>query len=182
MPNRKIRPLVVSGARGGHGATTVANALGWFLRVPVLGWEPGASECLLGRDYFPPAGTSPPVIDAGVLRPFGTKRLENVVVLRGPSLQGLRTLKQLAPVIQSLFVIREPWRRTSNQEIEDVLSVHVAAEITFSERVSRFADAGLLGARLDKLEEFEQLRAWAAQQRCKSHLPLGRGQQMTGHP
>lgn len=74
---------------------------------------------------------------------------------------GIRTLVPIVSMIDVLFVIREPWRVISNNEVAEVLGLPVSVEIPFSERVARMSDAGLLGARLESLKEFDGLRRWA---------------------
>ena len=85
----------------------------------------------------------------------------NLIVLRGPCTIGLRTLHPFANKFDGLVLIPEPWRTISREEAEAALKTPVDVEIPFSERISRLADAGLLGARLSRLDEFLSLRQWA---------------------
>lgn len=154
------RSVAVWAARGGHGATTVAVTLSHFWGTSVDGAEPWTSEWLLGVGANELNATRLPVIDAGIAAGF-QPATTNVVVLRGPCLMGIRTLVPIVSMIDVLFVIREPWRVISNNEVAEVLGLPVSVEIPFSERVARMSDAGLLGARLESLKEFDGLRRWA---------------------
>jgi hypothetical protein len=100
------------------------------------------------------------VRDAGVLpKPVSAERT-NVVVLRGPCSLALRVLARSSDSIDHLILLREPWRPLRPQDAEVALGTGIAAEIPFSPRVARLADAGLLGSRIESLEEFADLRGW----------------------
>jgi len=156
----ETEPLAVWGARGGHGATTIAIVLSALLGRAYQGEPSWMVGWMLGG---PPTtdGAHPPIVDRGALSP-ARDGSTNLAVLRGPCLIGLRTLQDVADEIDHLIVIREPWRRVSNPDVESVLGTPVEVEVPFSERVPQLSDAGLLGARLGALVEFEALASWAA--------------------
>lgn len=160
IPNGQV---AVWGARGGQGTTTVAAVLAALWGTALDSPEPWEAEWILGPELSASGDDSRIVIDSGVL---GTKRVAspdtfNLVVLRGPCLVAVRSVSQHAEAVDCLVVVREPWRASSSEEVERVIDVPVAFEVPFSERIARMTDAGLLGTRLDKLEEFAALRAWA---------------------
>ena len=160
---RKTR-IRVWAARGGHGATTVAGALGAFLGAQVRSHDPEALEWLWpGGPHYGPRHV-PRVMDAGVLSGLAWTERINLVVLRGPCSLAVRSLVSYSHSIDHLVVIREAWRPIRRDDVEAALSMRVSAEIVHSPRVARLADAGLLDRRVDELEEFAELKAWATAQ------------------
>lgn len=153
--------VVVSvwGARGGHGATTVATVAAALSGARLIGGEPWAPEWILGH---PLALNGAPLVirDAGQLNQ-GVERSEvNIVVLRGPCLMALRSVSSLIHPGDQLVLVREPWRVISKAEVLSILDRKIAIEIPFTERVARLIDSGLLGTRLEDLSEFADLADW----------------------
>ena len=148
-------------ARGGHGATTVTAALSVFWETSVAGDEPWVKDWILGTREPVEAGDWLPILDAGVIRRDSEPAATDLVILRGPCSIGLRSLRQHVGTLGVLVVVREPWRTISNEDVESVLDQPVKLEIPFTERIARLSDAGLLGARLEALDEFDSLRTWA---------------------
>lgn len=174
-----VRDYFVWSARGGHGGTTIAGALAHIWGTPLQGNIDDEHKWVFGPRQRNPRVGEILVTDAGPLQTSPGSSGTNVVVLRGPSTVGLRTLSTTVVPIDHLIVIREPWRAISNARVQEVLGIPIAAELTFSERISRLADAGLLGTRLSKLDEFADLRRWAWTQVCGSRLRLQSREQGT---
>jgi len=163
----KASSVVVWAARGGHGATTIAGAIGRFLGSEVVGHEAGALQWLWGREC-PLVINDALVFDAGALSVLPGQPATNVVVLRGPCSLALRTLAPLSSYINHLVLIREPWRPLRNQDVEAVLGTAISAEVPHSPRIARLIDAGLLQQRLPELDEFAQLKTFAVTQLARA--------------
>lgn len=146
------------GAGGGHGASTIALVAAVLASVSFEATDSFSPEWVLGGALVPTESGS--VVDGGQLSPGVARTDLNLVVLRGPCIASLRRIRQVVHPEDSLAVLREPWRVTTSPEVSSVLGIEVLFEVPFSERVSRLADAGLLGARLDRLDEFKNLSAW----------------------
>jgi hypothetical protein len=153
--------ILVWAARGGHGATTVAGVLAIFLRAPLCSHDLSSSRWLWSD--LPEAGMheSGAVHDSGVIGSPLDIGATNIVVLRGPCSLALLDLARKSHPVDYLVLIREPWRPLRRQDAEDALGKPISAEIPFSERVARLADAGLLRSRVNDLEEFADLRRLA---------------------
>lgn len=163
-------------ARGGHGATTIAGAIGVFVGLPVQSHESGALDWLWpGHNKFGQA-PGPRIADAGAVGRIPDRILNhghtNIVVLRGPCTLGLKTLAPISDSFDHVILIREPWRSIHRREVETALSAGVAAEVAHSPRVARLSDAGLLGTRVGELEEFTELTQWASDQWRQPIRPL----------
>ena len=191
-----IPPIItVTGARGGHGTTTVATALA------ILAAEHGPTRlvsadatAVLGLPYVPENDIPVPVTDHLTLAlpgSPGAKELEitvvdvgaagsaslagtgetSFVVLRGPCYLGLRHLVTgKAPPWTGIILLSEPGRSLTRRDVEDVLGVPVMASIDQHPAVARTIDAGLLLDRVHRLPQFRELRA-LAQRLCD--LPGG---------
>ncbi len=164
-------PILVWGAGGGHGATTVAGAVGLFLGTTPFGHD------LDSMDWMWPGGASnrtalPRVLDAGVLQARSPTPAINVVVIRGPCGLGLRRLARAHSCIDQLILIREPWRPMGTSEVVAALGVKIGVEIPHSPRIARLADAGLLPTRAADLDEFAELKAWAISNWSGNQLDL----------
>jgi hypothetical protein len=153
--------LCIWGARGGHGATTVAGALGVFLQTLLASHEADAFAWMWGGDRLVDEANDSPIADSGVLSGSLDPRDTNIVVLRGPCTLGIVSLAPLATSIDHLIVIREPWRPVRREDVEASLGMKIDAEVPHSPRVARLADAGLLPGRVSDLSEFAELKAWA---------------------
>lgn len=149
------------GARGGHGATTIAGAMASVLGLPADSHDATAFEWMWGKvDQAWNPGTRR-IVDAGVALSSHIGNDLKVVVVRGPCSIAVRTLAPIAASIDHLVLIREPWRSLRRQDVEAALSTPVAAEVPHSPRVARLADAGLLPERVHELDEFAELKNWA---------------------
>ncbi len=154
--------ISVWATRGGHGATTVAGAIGSFLKCQVLSPEPDAFQWLWPEWPKTRRGSDYRVTDAGLLCDGIDRSHINIVVLRGPCSLGLMNLAAKKDSIDSLILIREPWRTITAQDIEDALDMRISAEVPQSVRIARLADAGLLTERVHMLNEFAELKEWVA--------------------
>jgi hypothetical protein len=154
----------VCGARGGHGATTIAGALAVITSLPLATYDPGATEWMWPGIWRPRSSGEPQVVDAGTVwastEPTET-RAERIAVLRGPCSLGARTLARRADQFDHLIILREPGRPLRPEEIEAAVGVHVVAEVAVTARVARLSDAGLLTGRVAFLDEFSELKSWA---------------------
>lgn len=132
------------------------------------GPESWVAEWMLGAPLPQPTVGAPVVDDAGLLTSNSIRTDGNLVVLRGPCLVGLRAITPLVLSTDVIVVVRESWRSTSSREVAETTGAQSVLEIPFSERVAQLADAGLLGPRLNCLEEFDELNEWL------SIIPVGR--------
>jgi len=183
------RTITVSGARGGHGATTVAVALGLLAAdhgpTTVVSADPAAVSALLGvplglagewvqvtpalvltTDPAIPATWRPTtvVIDAGS-PPGATEPVDGAeyyVVLRGPCYVALAGLVAAPPArLDGIIVVAEPERSLTARDVAEVLGVPVVATVGAAPAVTRTIDAGLLVARLPRLRPLAPLRPLA---------------------
>ncbi|MEW6475339.1 MAG: hypothetical protein AB1679_24045 [Actinomycetota bacterium] len=180
--------ITVTGARGGHGTTTVATALA------ILAADHGPTRlvsadaaALLALPGMPEPGMPVPVtnhlalelpgtggarehvvtvIDAGATGSAATAPTgePSFVVLRGPCYLGLRHLVTRAvPPPAGIILLSEPGRSLTRRDVEDVVGVPVMASVVQHPTVARTIDAGLLLDRLHRLPQFREL--WALAQR-----------------
>lgn len=185
----RTRTIVLTGARGGQGTTTVAAALALFAadRAPtmLLTDDPAAAAALLGIPTqtsgavnvtpsmtLAAIGRDTPaiitVVDAGgksAHPSLGLDLLEDAeryVVLRGPCYLSLASmLNDLGPLPDGVIVIAEEGRSLTSQDVADVLGVPVVAVVAAGPAVFRAIDAGLLLSRLGRLRELSDLRTLA---------------------
>ena len=123
------RRIVLAGAKGGQGSTTVAAAMAVFAFT---------------------------VMDAGRIEqlPGPEERTITVAVVRGPCYLALRPLVGAGgPQPDGIVLVREPGRSLTATDVEDVTGVPVFATVDVSPIVARTIDAGLLVVRLDHLDE-----------------------------
>ena len=157
--------FLIWSARGGHGATTIAGALGVFLDAGVRSEDPEALAWMWKGAGRRSSAMRPEVVDAGVLGDGARLTDLNIVVLRGPCSLGLLRLAPRSESIDYLILIQEPWRSIRRRDVEAALGMKVSAEVAHSPRVARLADAGLLSKRVAGLDEFAELQAWATAMR-----------------
>ncbi len=178
-----IRGVVVSGARGGQGTSTVAAAMAMFAaghrRTRLITGEIDAMAGVLGLsvssteeavavtdrlDLASQPGTEAfSVVDAGRHRSVvgPQERAISIVVLRGPCYLAVRDLVRADRALPDGIVLaKEPGRSLTAEDVSDVTGVPVVAQIDVTPAVARTLDAGLLIARLHHLPELAQLRAW----------------------
>ena len=184
--DRPSRLIMVTGARGGQGTTTVAVALALhaaahgvvslaaapsqgaavLLGVPAV--ERG--ECVqvtpnVTLSAFPSVATADiHVVDGGR---FGTSRAfgggESYVVLRGPCYVALATMLACqADRPDGIILVAEDGRSLTAKDVSEVTGLPVVATVTASQRVARTIDAGLFLSRLPRLHELHDLRRIAA--------------------
>jgi hypothetical protein len=194
------RTIVLTGARGGHGTTTVAAALALYAAehgTTTLVTDVPSTAALIGvalpfTDEFlevtdnlaitsPGTAADRPrshtvVIDAGHA-PAAPAADEHYVVLRGPCYVALASLLARADAKpDGVILVAEPKRSLTARDVTDVLDVPVIATIDATPDVARTIDAGLLVSRLRRLREFAPLRALA------SDPYAGRLRPSTAHP
>ena len=185
-----VRRIVVAGAKGGQGTTTVAAAIAVFAAghrsTRLMTSDPGAAAAVLGVTV--PAGrallgtpvierlelaTDPvdddafTVVDAGRIEQFPASevRVVTVAVVRGPCYLALRSLVGSGgPQPDGIVLVREPGRSLTATDVEDVTGVPVFVTVDVSPIVARTIDAGLFVARLHHLDEFNALRRWTTRQ------------------
>jgi hypothetical protein len=172
--------ITVVGARGGHGATTVATALAILgaghrpvslvspdapavlaLPEPAGIWEPRQVTPTL--TLAPPTATvgNATVIDAGRISAYDDLPGTVFAVLRGPCYLGVRELVVRTWQPSGIILLSEDGRSLTQRDVEDVLGLPVVARILHTARVARTIDAGLLASRLHRLSEFRELSALA---------------------
>ena len=145
--------IAVWAARGGHGATTVAGALGILLDVPAVSHEPASLAWMWTESIGSGEGVTA-IRDAGPIGSHTRSAPINLVVLRGPCSLAVRTLVPYADWIDHLVLIEEPWRPLRRLDVEAALSIPIGAVVPHSPRIARLSDAGLLSRYAAELEEF----------------------------
>jgi hypothetical protein len=182
------RTITFTGARGGHGTTTVAAvvALHSARTAPTVLVSPDteAACALLGAsggqhdhraidvapdlvlaDERPYADADRiVVVDEGTLAatPPGapTATEEHYLVLRGPCYVALATtLAADIDGIEGIVLVSERDRSLRPADVTDVLGIPVVANVTLSPQVARAIDAGLLSSRYTRLRDLDELRA-----------------------
>jgi hypothetical protein len=182
------RTITFTGARGGHGTTTVAAvvALHAARTTPTVLVSPdtdaacallGASvgqhdrraidvapDLLLTAERPDGGGDRIVVVDEGTLAstppsaPTATE--EHYLVLRGPCYVALATiLAANIDGIEGIVLVSERDRSLRPADITDVLGIPVVATVTLSPQVARTIDAGLLPTRFPRLRDLDDLRA-----------------------
>jgi hypothetical protein len=183
---RSPRTIVVTGARGGQGTTTVAAALALQAarhgRVVLVAAPDQQAAALLGvpaSDHGEIVeitggltlaaqahviGADTVVVDGGLhAADAGLAASESYVVLRGPCYLALATLLASdSPRPGGIILVAEEGRSLTAKDVCQVTGVPVVATVTASERVARTIDAGLLVSRLPRLHELDDLRGLAA--------------------
>ena len=172
--------IYVSGARGGHGASTVAAAIALMASelhaTELVAHDPATTAALLGL-ATPADHESIPISESllltaeashqapVVVHDLGTERGDepgiHLVVLRGPCYLGLRSM-MASPLRQPFDVVllAEPGRSLTSRDVEDILWTSVVATIPVAAAVARSIDAGLLAARHGQLRELSSLRRY----------------------
>lgn len=185
----RTRTIVVTGARGGQGTTTVAAALALhatrhgatvtlvapahqsaaaLLGLPAIGGGETvevAEHLTLAAPPAPLAGDMV-VIDGGLHDGTGWSSgeddVEAYVVLRGPCYLALATLMSCgAPRPAGIILVAEEGRGLTARDVTEVTGLPVVATVEATPRVARTIDAGLLPSRISRLREFRQLHALA---------------------
>ena len=193
------RTISISGARGGHGTSTVAAAVALFgarhQPTELVAHDPVDMAALLGVAVAEPGGGPIPiapdlalglgrgpapnlvVVDAGraLEAPQSPEADEHYVVVRGPCYLALRSLVATqAYHYDGVILLNEPARSLRASDVAEVLGIPVVAQVTHHPAVARSIDAGLLPSRIDRLPALASLRplALAAPRRPSSrHAP-----------
>ena len=160
MPARLSLPINVYSAEGGQGTTTVAGVIAHFLTSSVESLDPGF-ELTWGSALLAGGRRGPIVRDIGAVSTSPDEPGHRVAVITGPSVAGAMRLARLIDQSDAVVLIQEHWRAISVSDLERAIRRRVDVIIPYSPRVARLADAGLLGAKLPNLTEFDQLKAWA---------------------
>jgi len=182
------RTITFTGARGGHGTTTVAAvvALHAARTNPTVLVSPDTdAACALlgasgGHDDRRAIDVAPGllltaerpdngsdrivVVDEGTLAstppsaPTATE--EHYLVLRGPCYVALATILAAdIDGIEGIVLVSERDRSLRPADVTDVLGIPVVATVTLSPQVARTIDAGLLSSRFPRLRDLDDLRA-----------------------
>lgn len=172
--------ITVTGARGGHGASTIAAALALFAaghgRTILTAHDPDTVAALLGLpatddDLAVSANltlvrtatldTDVHVHDAGLIEHVECAEGIHLAVLRGPCYLGLRTLgtRSAAPP-DGIVLIHEHDRSLTARDVTDVTGLPVLATVAVAPVVARSIDAGVLPIRLHRLTQFAALRRY----------------------
>ena len=181
-----IRTIQLTGARGGHGATTVAAALALFSAghrpTALVSSDASATAALIDIPPTPDraritqnlvllakaaaaenTGVDTVLIDApDAFSGFDSDvHAEHYVVLRGPCYVALASLLATAARPDGIILVAEPKRSLTARDVTDGLDVPVVVTVEASPDVARTIDAGLLVSRLHRLRELAPLRALA---------------------
>lgn len=179
------RSILITGARGGQGTTTVAAALALHaasvgdavLKAPpqqgaaaILGHpaiDRGESVAVTGHLTLatPPATVTADtlVVDGGLhdgaREWLSEEQGERYVVLRGPCYVALATLvSSSARQPDGIILVAEDGRSLSARDVAEITGLPVVATVDATPRVARTIDAGLLPSRITRLRELSQLR------------------------
>lgn len=202
------RTITVTGARGGHGATTMAAALALFAakhgRTTLVAHDRWAAAVLLGMPegdeevvevtaglslarHAPTDPRDTLVVDGGAAG--GESTGESYVVLRGPCYVALASLlATLDAPPDGVIVLAEPGRSLTCRDVYEVVGIPVVATVRASPSVARTIDAGLLVGRVHRLRELAPLAALVGQRDSSgSHTDLprplgGRGGEVPSGP
>jgi hypothetical protein len=180
------RTITVTGARGGSGASTVAAALALFGArehpTELVTHDLDDMTALLGLTapgLQTPTALTPQlnlvgehaagqarlvVIDAGsrLEAPQTPGRSEHYVVVRGPCYLALRRLVRAeSDRYNGVILVTEPGRSLRASDVAEVLGLPIVAEVAHHPAIARSIDAGLLPARIDRLQPLHTLRALA---------------------
>jgi hypothetical protein len=180
------RTISISGARGGHGASTVAAAIALFSArhqpTALVAPDPADMAALLGvappdvDDAVVPVapdlelglrgGPAPGlvVVDAGsrLEGPQSPDTDEQYVVVRGPCYLALRSLVAAqAGAYDGVILVNEPARSLRASDVAEVLGLPVIAQVTQHPAVARSVDAGVLPSRIHRLQALAPLRPLA---------------------
>lgn len=181
--------ITFTGARGGHGTTTVAAAVAVHAartRPTILVSADTASAAALlglaGNDEHEPIDVLPTfaltadapemplldhvvVVDAGRLaeRPArGPGGDRNYLVLRGPCYIALASVLAAGGAgFDGVVIVTEPQRSLTAADVADVLGLPIVATVNATPHVARTIDAGLLLSRLTRLNDLASLRSLA---------------------
>jgi hypothetical protein len=194
------RTIIVTGAGGGQGASTVAAALALFgareQPTELVTHDADEMTALLGltgtvQPQTPTAVT--PQLDLVGEKASGRSRLvvidagrspdaaetpdeaERYVVVQGPCYLALRRLVRAEPDrYDGVILVNEPGRSLRAADVAEVLGVPVVAEVAHHPAVARAIDAGLLPARIDRLQPLSALRVLALappRRNARRHAP-----------
>ena len=172
--------VILNGARGGQGTSTIAAALALYaaghVDTHLVARDPAASAALLG--IVTPQGGEPAVVtdrltlvgtaigtpalrilDSPVEDSDPAERTVRLTVLRGPCYLALRTIV-VEPTSRpdGIVLVAEPGRSLTSRDVADVTGTPVVATVPVDPSVARTIDAGLLVARLHRLSALAPLR------------------------
>lgn len=178
--------ITFTGARGGHGTTTVAAAVAAHAArtqpTTLVSPDTAAAAALLGlsgNDKHEPIDVLPTltvaadmpenstdhgvVVDAGRLaeQPVGGPGGDrNYLVLRGPCYIALASVLAAGLAgFDGVVIVAEAQRSLTAADVADVLGLPVVATVNASPHVARTIDAGLLLSRLTRLNALASLRS-----------------------
>lgn len=176
--------VILNGARGGQGTSTVAAALALYAAghadTHLVARDPAAAAALLGTTT-PANGESARVTDRLTLvdTATGTPAIRildspvedsdpaeptvRLTVLRGPCYVALRTIVvEPGSRPDGIVLVTEAGRSLTSRDVADVTGVPVVATVSVDPGVARTIDAGLLVARLHRLSALAPLRRYVA--------------------
>jgi hypothetical protein len=192
------RSISITGARGGHGASTVAATLALYaaghqpttlvapdlesmaallgVAVPSEGAQDVAvTPTLTLARSVSTASSEFVVIDRGSRpdAPQSPEVAERYIVVRGPCYLALRSLvAHPGEPYDGVILMVEAGRSLRAADVAQVLEVPVVAEIGWSAAVARAIDAGILPGRHHQLRDLAALRSLAVTPpRLPSHRP-----------
>ena len=178
--------VILNGARGGQGTSTIAAALALYAAghatVQLVAIDPSATAALLGipepsdvevavtdRLTLTNAPGGEPdvrIVDAGTMVTGCADGDIHLVVLRGPCYVAVRSL--VRSLVRSdgrppdgIVLLSEPGRSLTARDVHDVTGIPVVATVAVTPAVARTIDAGLLIARLHRLSDLAALRRYA---------------------
>jgi hypothetical protein len=169
--------VTVTGARGGHGATTVAIVIALYVarqcRTTLVSHDLDSAAALAGvavghDDHLAAIAEGLTLADRlrqgeYIIEERPALSVDNIdradvdcclAVLRGPCYLALRTLAGTVTQIDGIVLLAEPGRCLGTRDVEDVVGAPVISEVPVTERVARTIDAGILVARFAHLREF----------------------------
>lgn len=174
--------VILNGARGGQGTSTIAAALALYAArhadTQLVARDPAATAALLGIatpvDGEPAAvtdrltlvdtATGTPavrIVDSPIEDPGPAERTVRLTVLRGPCYVALRTIV-VEPTTRpdGIVLVTETGRSLTSRDVAHVTGIPVVATVRVEPGIARTIDAGLLVGRLHRLSAFAPLRPY----------------------
>lgn len=196
------RTIILVGARGGSGTSTVAAALACLAatetKVRLASHDPIAMAHILAvpaplagvpvsagpnltlavdTDEKEAVPSELNIVDAGTLTSASGDGNEEAryVVVRGPCYLALATLvARTDRNFGGVVLLAEPGRAMTPGHVAEVTGLPVVASVPVHARVARCLDAGVLASRADQLPELGELKALAGLQIDLHRTAVGR--------
>jgi hypothetical protein len=180
------RTVLISGARGGSGTSTVAATMALLSAeerpTELIARDSEGMAALLGLSVSADlgetvvvgpslelradaSGSAAVVVIDGGSDPGASESVpadERYLAVRGPCYLALRRIVRAGtPRYDGVILVTEPGRSLRAADVAEVLGLPVVAELAIDPAVARSIDAGVLAARIDRLRPLLALRPLA---------------------